>query len=137
MNIEHVDHIVDMRRYLVMARVTLPAGGRGAAAQPGVVEQPVGPAQRSAAAWAEGLGVAGAARGGRTVPEYLYWVGCAGSFDDRAKKITQALAQMLQRAGVSTSRILGPEELLHRRPGAADRQRVPVPDARASRTSRR
>ena len=43
-------------------------------------------------------------------PEYLYWVGCAGSFDERAKKISRAVAELLQRAGVSFA-ILGPREL--------------------------
>ena len=43
-------------------------------------------------------------------PEYLYWVGCAGSFDERAKDISRAVAELLQRAGVSFA-ILGPREL--------------------------
>jgi Fe-S oxidoreductase len=41
--------------------------------------------------------------------EYLYWVGCAGSFDDKNKKVTQSMAKLLQRAGVSFA-ILGPNE---------------------------
>jgi Fe-S oxidoreductase len=41
--------------------------------------------------------------------EYLYWVGCAGSFDDKNQKVTQAMAKLLQRAGVSFA-ILGPAE---------------------------
>jgi Fe-S oxidoreductase len=43
-------------------------------------------------------------------PEYIYWVGCAASFDDRAKKIAQATARVLQKAGVPFA-ILGPREL--------------------------
>jgi Fe-S oxidoreductase len=43
-------------------------------------------------------------------PEYLYWVGCAGSFDERARHISRAVAELLQRAGVSFA-ILGPREL--------------------------
>jgi len=43
------------------------------------------------------------------VPEFLFWVGCAGSFDDRAKRVTKALAQLLSRAGVKYA-ILGQEE---------------------------
>ncbi|HEV3474415.1 MAG TPA: (Fe-S)-binding protein, partial [Actinomycetota bacterium] len=43
-------------------------------------------------------------------PEYLYWVGCAASFDDRAKKIAQATARVLQKAGIPFG-ILGPREL--------------------------
>ncbi len=42
--------------------------------------------------------------------EYLYWVGCTGSFDDRNKKVTEAIATLLQRAGVDFA-ILGPSEL--------------------------
>jgi len=42
-------------------------------------------------------------------PEVVFWTGCAGSFDDRAKKITKALARLLNKAGVSFA-ILGSEE---------------------------
>ena len=42
-------------------------------------------------------------------PEVLFWVGCAGSFDDRAKKITKAIARILQHCNVSFA-ILGQEE---------------------------
>ena len=41
--------------------------------------------------------------------EYLYWVGCAGSFDDKNQKVTQAMAKLMQRAGVDFA-ILGPSE---------------------------
>ncbi len=68
--------------------------------------EPGGPLDQRAD-WAEGLDldvVNGSA------PEYVYWVGCAGSFDDRAKKISRAVAELLQRAGVSFA-ILGPREM--------------------------
>lgn len=42
-------------------------------------------------------------------PEVLFWVGCAGSFDDRAKKITKAFVKILNKAGVSFA-VLGTEE---------------------------
>src|SRR5882672_10747490 len=42
-------------------------------------------------------------------PEVLFWVGCAGSFDDRAKKITKAFVRILNRANVSFA-VLGQEE---------------------------
>ena len=42
-------------------------------------------------------------------PEVLFWVGCAGSFDDRAKKITKAIAKILHYANVSFA-VLGSEE---------------------------
>ena len=41
--------------------------------------------------------------------EWLYWVGCAGSFDDKNKKVSQAMAKLLQRANIDVS-ILGPAE---------------------------
>jgi Fe-S oxidoreductase len=69
-------------------------------------ENPWGISQSQRADWAEGLGVP-LVNG--TAPEYLYWVGCAGSFDERAKHISRALAELLQRAGVSFA-ILGPRE---------------------------
>lgn len=43
------------------------------------------------------------------VPEILFWVGCAGSFDDRAKRVTKALVKILTRAGVKFA-VLGTEE---------------------------
>ena len=43
------------------------------------------------------------------VPEVLFWVGCAGSFDDRAKKITKALVKILHKANVEFA-VLGAEE---------------------------
>ena len=42
-------------------------------------------------------------------PEYLFWVGCAGSFDDRAKKVTKAIAKILHHAGIKFA-VLGTEE---------------------------
>ena len=42
-------------------------------------------------------------------PDVLFWVGCAGSFDDRAKKITKAFAKLLHRAKVKFA-VLGAEE---------------------------
>jgi len=42
-------------------------------------------------------------------PEFLFWVGCAGSFDDRHKKVTRAFAEILQKVGISFA-VLGTEE---------------------------
>ncbi len=42
-------------------------------------------------------------------PEILFWVGCAGSFDDRAQKVTRAFAEILTAAGISFA-VLGDEE---------------------------
>ena len=63
--------------------------------------------------------------------EYLFWVGCAGAFEDRAKKTTRAVAELLHMADVKFT-VLGTGGDLHRRPGAPGRQRVPVPDAGAA-----
>ncbi len=66
------------------------------------------------AAWAEGLDIATmsdlAARGEHA--DILFWVGCMGSFDDRAKKITIAFARIMQACGINFA-ILGQEESCH------------------------
>jgi Fe-S oxidoreductase len=106
-DIEHVDTIVDLRRALVMGESRFPAEAGAMLRNLESRSNPWGVAQSQRADWAEGLDVAvvnGAA------PEYLYWVGCAGSFDERARDISRAVAELLQRAGVSFA-ILGPREL--------------------------
>jgi Fe-S oxidoreductase len=61
--------------------------------------------------WADSLeGVAIVEPGDTFDHEYLYWVGCAGSFDDRNKKTSRAMAKLLQRAGIDFA-ILGPSEM--------------------------
>ncbi len=107
-DIEHVDHIVDMRRNLVMGESRFPAEAGTLLRNLENSSNPWGQAQSSRAAWADGLGVRVLEDG--QAPEYLYWVGCAGSFDDRARKISQAVARVLQKAGVPFA-ILGPREL--------------------------
>lgn len=57
--------------------------------------------------WAKGLGVTTLAENSDV--EYLLWVGCAGSFDDRTKKVSVSLVKILQKAGISFG-ILGVEE---------------------------
>jgi Fe-S oxidoreductase len=107
-NIEHVDHIVDMRRNLVMAESRFPTEAGALLRNMESSKNPWGVAQSERAAWADGLGVRILEE--REAPEYLYWVGCAASFDDRAKNIAQSTARLLQRAGVRFA-ILGPREL--------------------------
>jgi Fe-S oxidoreductase len=107
-NIEHVDHIVDMRRNLVMAESRFPQEAGLMLRNLESARNPWGVPQSQRAAWAEGLGVRVLEDG--QAPEYLYWVGCAASFDDRSKKIAQATARTLQKAGVPFA-ILGPREL--------------------------
>lgn len=107
-NIEHVDHIVDMRRNLVMSESRFPQEAGLLLRNLETTRNPWGMAQSERAAWAEGLGVRVLEDG--QAPEYLYWVGCAASFDDRSKGIAQAVVGLLQKAAVPFA-ILGPREL--------------------------
>jgi Fe-S oxidoreductase len=107
-NIEHVDHIVDMRRNLVMGESRFPQEAGNMLRSMEQAKNPWGVAQGERADWARDLGVR--VLEDSEAPEYLYWVGCAASFDDRGKKIAQATARLLQRAGVPFA-ILGPREL--------------------------
>jgi Fe-S oxidoreductase len=108
-DIEHIDTIVDMRRNLVMAESRFPAEAGALLRNLETAGNPWGLPQAQRADWAEGLGVRVIEEGGRA-PTYLYWVGCAGSFDDRAKAISRAVVALLQRAQVSFA-ILGPREM--------------------------
>src|SRR5579862_3968127 len=110
-NIEILDKILDMRRYLSLMESNFPTelgkAYRGMENQ----QNPWGLAQDTRADWAQGLEGLPIVDGSEALGhEYLFWVGCAGSFDDRARKITIATAKLLQRAGVDFA-ILGPAEL--------------------------
>src|SRR5436309_7824812 len=95
-NIEHVDHIVDMRRNLVMAESRFPKEVGTLLRNVENSSNPWGMQQSTRAEWAEGLDVRVLGEGDGAAPEYLYWVGCASSFDDRAKKIARAVARVLR-----------------------------------------
>jgi Fe-S oxidoreductase len=69
---------------------------------------PWGKPQSERADWAEGLDVR-VLEPGEPAPEYLYWVGCAASFDERARQSAQSTAKLLKKAGVDFA-ILGPRE---------------------------
>ena len=69
---------------------------------------PWGKSQGERADWAEELGVR-VLQPGDDPPEYLYWVGCAASFDERARTAAESTAKLLQKAGVDFA-ILGPRE---------------------------
>ncbi|HEY3209099.1 MAG TPA: (Fe-S)-binding protein [Actinomycetota bacterium] len=107
-NIEHVDHIVDMRRNLVMGESRFPAEAGTLLRNLENSSNPWGQPQSERADWARDLGVRVLEDG--QAPEYLYWVGCAGSFDERARKISQAVVRVLQEAAIPFA-ILGPREL--------------------------
>jgi len=105
--ISYVDKFVQMRRNLVMMKNEFPAE----LMKPfNGIETNGNPWNMSAmdrADWAEGLDVPLLAE--HKDAEVLYWVGCAASYDDRAKKIARATVQLLQQAGVDFA-ILGTEE---------------------------
>ena len=105
--IEHLDSIVDMRRNLVLTESQFPAGLNNVfkSLETNFTPWAFNPADR--ANWAEGLGVKTMAEDSNA--EYLFWVGCAGSFDDRYKKVSQSFAKLMQKAGIEF-RILGTEE---------------------------
>jgi Fe-S oxidoreductase len=107
-SIEHVDHIVDLRRHLVMVESSFPPEAEPMLRDVERASNPWGRAQTERAAWADGLGLRVLAPG-EPPPEYLYWVGCAASYDERAKLAAQSTAKLLQAAGVDFA-ILGPRE---------------------------
>ena len=110
-DIEHVDHIVDMRRYQVMIETEFPS-------ELGVLFRnlenkgnPWGQGARNRLDWTKNLPFEVPIFDGELAPstEYLFWVGCAGAFDDNAKKTVRATAELLHRAGVDYV-VLGREE---------------------------
>ena len=107
-SIEHIDHIVDLRRNRLMVDSTFPAEAETMLRDVERQANPWGKPQTERAAWAAELGVR-VLEPGEPAPEYLYWVGCAASFDERAKKSAESTAKLLQKAGVDFA-ILGPRE---------------------------
>ena len=107
-SIEHVDHIVDLRRHLVMVESSFPTESEPMLRDVERASNPWGRAQSERADWASDLGVRVLAPGDPP-PEYLYWVGCASSFDERAQRTAHATAKLLSSAGVDFA-ILGPRE---------------------------
>jgi Fe-S oxidoreductase len=107
-SIEHIDHIVDLRRHLVMVESRFPAEAEPMLRDVERSSNPWGKAQAERAGWAEGLGVR-VLEPGDPPPEVLYWVGCAASFDERAKASAESTAKLMKAAGVDFA-ILGPRE---------------------------
>ena len=104
-DIEHVDHIMDMRRYQVLVESNFPAElnqlFKG-------LENKGNPWSMSSTArmdWAKGLDfdvpVVGEDLESLDSVDWLFWVGCAGAYEDRAKKTTRAVAELLNMAGIS------------------------------------
>jgi Fe-S oxidoreductase len=107
-DIEHIDHIVDMRRNLVMMESRFPREMQTTLTNLENSGNPWGQPQSARMDWAKGLDVPIL---GESVDscEVLYFVGCAGAFDDRNKKVVRAFAQLMQQAGVGFA-VLGPAE---------------------------
>ena len=109
-NIEILDKILDMRRYLTLMESNFPAELGQAFRSMENSGNPWGMSQSERGDWANGMDGINLIDGGDPIEsEYLYWVGCAGAFDDKNRKVTQAMAKLMQRAGVDFA-ILGPAE---------------------------
>jgi Fe-S oxidoreductase len=104
-----VDKITEMRRHLVLERAEFPKEMQTAFRGMETNGNPWGISAASRADWARDLPVVTMSEAeGRDV-EVLFWVGCAGSYEDRGKKVSRALVEMLAEARVSFA-ILGTEE---------------------------
>ena len=110
-NIEILDKILDMRRYLSLMESNFPTELGNAYRSMENSGNPWGLSQGSRTEWIDDLEGVEVIDGGEPLEsEFLYWVGCAGSFDDKNKKVSRAMAQLLTMAKVSFS-ILGPSEM--------------------------
>jgi Fe-S oxidoreductase len=113
--IEHVDTIVEIRRNLVLEESRFPRELAGAFRNMETAGNPWGQARSARMDWAKGLDVsvlgqtdggapaeaASAATESSSVPEgVLYWVGCAGAFDERNRKVVRAMAALLRQAEI-------------------------------------
>lgn len=105
--IEHIDSIVEMRRHLVLTESNFPSELQNTfrSLENNFSPWAFNPSDR--AEWAEGLNIKTLAEdpGG----DYLFWVGCAGSYDNRYKKVSVSFSKIMQNAGIDF-RILGNEE---------------------------
>jgi Fe-S oxidoreductase len=112
-DIEHVDHIVDMRRYQVLIESSFPSEAGTMLRNLENKGNPWGMNASSRLDWIEGLDfevpVVGDSVTDLSGVEYLYWVGCAGALEDQAKKTTRAFAELLHTAGVRFA-VLGAAE---------------------------
>ena len=106
-SIEHVPKIIDMRRYKVLTEADFSPELQLSCRNMENNSNPWGVGAHLRGDWAKEIGVKTLAEDPNV--EYLFYVGCSGSFDDRGKKISIALAKVLQEAGVSFG-ILGTEE---------------------------
>jgi Fe-S oxidoreductase len=112
-DIEHIDHIVDMRRYQVLIESAFPSEAGVMLRNLENKGNPWGLPERGREEWTDGLPfeVRRAVPGAKLDADidYLFWVGCAGALEDRAKKVTRAFAELLHTAGVEFA-VLGANE---------------------------
>jgi Fe-S oxidoreductase len=112
-DIEHIDHIVDMRRYQVLIESAFPSEAGVMLRNLENKGNPWGLAEKGREEWLTGLPfeVRRAEPGTKLDAdvEYLFWVGCAGALEDRSKKVTRAFAELLNVAGVEFA-VLGAAE---------------------------
>ena len=107
-SIEHVDHIVDLRRSLVMVDSNPPTDLETMLRDVERNGNPWGKPQTERASWTDGLDVR-VLEPDDPAPEILYWVGCAASFDERARTAAISTTKLLLAAGLDVA-ILGPRE---------------------------
>ena len=110
-DIEHVDHIIDMRRYQVLIESSFPSEAGVMLKNLENQGNPWGMNNKAREDWTEGLSFEVRRIDGE-IPEdveYLFWVGCAGALEDRSKKVTRAFAELLHTAGVEFA-VLGAGE---------------------------
>ncbi|PCG81148.1 Fe-S oxidoreductase, partial [Streptomyces sp. WZ.A104] len=112
-DIEHIDHIVDMRRYQVMIESAFPSEAGTMLKNLEKKGNPWGLAKKARVEWTKEVDfevpIVGKDVEDLTEVDYLYWVGCAGALEDRAKKTTKAFAELLHIAGVKFA-IMGGDE---------------------------
>ena len=112
-DIEHVDHVVDVRRQQVLMESAFPKELGGMFRKMESKGNPWGLPARKRMEWAKSLDfevpVIGDDVESAADVDYLFWVGCAGAYEDRAKKTTRAVAELLHTAGVSFA-VLGDAE---------------------------
>jgi Fe-S oxidoreductase len=112
-DIEHVDHILDMRRYQVLIESSFPSELNGLFRGLENKGNPWNMSPNDRMKWAEGLEFpvkqVGVDVEDLDEVEWLFWVGCAGAYEDRAKKTTRAVAELLNMAGVDFA-VLGDGE---------------------------
>ncbi|QTI69172.1 (Fe-S)-binding protein [Gordonia polyisoprenivorans] len=104
-DIEHVDHIIDMRRYQVLIESDFPTELAGMFKNLENKGNPWGQNSSARTNWIDEMDIEIPVFGQDVESfegfEYLFWVGCAGAYEDRAKKTTKAVAELLDIAAVN------------------------------------